>query len=61
MFYAQTFDHVITFEYLKTEKLDYLKNKMSFPSEIKNIFPCFASAHFQTYQTNQQKRSGRNL
>ena len=27
-------------------KFDYLKNKKSFRSEIKNIFPCFKSAHF---------------
>ena len=29
-------------------KFDYLKNEKSFRGEIKNIFPCFTSALFQT-------------
>ena len=31
-------------------KVDYLKNEKSFRSEIKCIFPCFASALFYTYK-----------
>ena len=45
----------------KMLKPDYLKNAKSFRSEIKSIFPCFASALFQTYKTNYQKCSGHNL
>ena len=35
---------VITFKYLKKLKFDYPKNKKSFHSEIKSIFPYFISA-----------------
>ena len=38
----------------KKLKFDYLKKEKSFRSEIKNIFPGFISAHFQTYKTNSK-------
>ena len=45
LFHAQAFNDVIKF---KTEisKFEYLKNKKSFSSEIKNIFLSFKSAYF---------------
>ena len=49
---------ILIFEKLKS---DYLKNKKSFRSEIKNFFTYFKSALFQTCKTNQQKCSGHNL
>ena len=34
-------------------KFDYLKNEKSYPSEIKNVFPCLLSALFRyTKQTS---------
>ena len=40
LLYAKAFDDIMKFEYLK---LGFLKNKRSFGSEIKIIFPSFTS------------------
>ena len=43
LLYAWTFDDVMKFAYLK---FDFLENKESFSSEIKNIFASFTNALF---------------
>ena len=48
VFHTYAFDDIMTFEYQKKLKFDYLNNEKSFGSEIKNIFPCFTRALLDT-------------